>query len=466
MTYGKYMKKITVIGCGYVGLVTAACLAEAGHTLFSLDIDEKKIQDLLQGIVPIYEPGLDDLIKKNVASGRLSFTTSYQDALRESQLAIIAVDTPPQKDGSCDLKNLKKVACTLGEVISHDMGIIIKSTVPVGTAALVSSIISASLKKRGLSLWFEVISNPEFLREGNAISDFTHPDRVIIGLTSERAEELMRTLYQPFDTKLLFMDTASSELTKYAANTMLALRISFMNSLSHLCEATGANIESIKQGIGSDPRIGPFFLNAGIGYGGSCFPKDVKALEHMMKSRNLPCEIVSAIDSTNEKQKKLLGEKILNLFSEQDGAAGKTVCVLGLAFKPHTDDMREAPSIQLINTLVASGVAVQAYDPVAQNQARKLLSSPLITFCESAEEAYSNCDAIALVTEWEEFRHIDFKKALSKMKGNAFFDGRNQFDPERMKFLGFSYISIGRDPLFSDPKQYSDCIPQHKMAHP
>jgi UDPglucose 6-dehydrogenase len=463
--YGNTMKKITVIGCGYVGLVTAACLSEVGHNVTNLDIDEKKIQALLQGVIPIYEEGLEELVKRNRVSGRLSFTTSYTEALKDSQLVIIAVDTPPLEDGSCDLKNLKKVAHTLGEMMEHDLGVVIKSTVPVGSAALVSSIISACLERRSQNLWFEVISNPEFLREGNAISDFMHPDRVIIGLTSERAEELMRTLYQPFITKLIFMDTASSELTKYAANTMLALRITFMNNLSSLCEKTGADIESIKRGIGTDPRIGPAFLNAGIGYGGSCFPKDVKALEQMMKQKDLPCELISAIDITNERQKKSLGEKILRYFSETGGASKKTVCVLGLAFKPDTDDMREAPSLQLINLLLEAGVSIQAFDPIAMDSARKLFSSSAaITFCTNEEEAIRGSDAIALVTEWKQFTKIDFTKVLPIMRGNAFFDGRNLFDPEKMKFLGFSYVSIGRPSFSSKEPIKTTCCTSHTMV--
>lgn len=441
------MKKIVVIGCGYVGLVTATCLSEVGHTVFCLDVDAGKISSLKQGKIPIYEPGLDELVLKNIHNTRLHFTTSYEEALSDAQLVMIAVDTPPQKDGSCDTRNLRRAAEMVGEKMADDLAIVIKSTVPVGTAPIVADVISSTLKKRNLSLWFEVISNPEFLREGHAISDFMYPDRVIIGLQSERAEEIMRTLYQPFhiDEKLVFMDVASSELTKYAANTMLALRISFMNSLTPLCDVTGADIESIKRGLGKDTRIGPAFLNAGVGYGGSCFPKDVKALEQMLQQRSLPSEIITAIDRTNERQKRSLGDKIEAFFEERGGLHGKTIAILGLAFKPDTDDMREAPSLVLIQQMIHQGAYVKVYDPVAMDNTKKILPpSPHLIFCASAEEAVVNAHAIALVTEWEQFRTLNFKELLPLMKGNAFFDGRNQFSPEKMASLGFSYISIGR----------------------
>lgn len=447
------MKKITVIGCGYVGLVTATCLAEVGHTVFCLDIDEKKIAALRQGTIPIYEPGLHELVLKNVHQGRLHFTSVYADALHDAQLVMIAVDTPPQKDGSCNTRNLERVAQTIGETVEHDIAIVIKSTVPVGTASHISTLIANSLEKRHLKIWFEVISNPEFLREGHAIEDFMHPDRIIIGLSSERAEEMMRTLYQPFGHKpsqLFFMDTASSELTKYASNSMLALRISFMNSLARLCDATGADIELIKRGMGSDTRIGPAFLNAGLGYGGSCFPKDVKALEFMMRQYSLSSDIITAVDATNEQQKGLLGDKIYAFFEPQGGLHGKTIAILGLSFKPDTDDMREAPSLVLINQLLAQGALIRVFDPVAMKNTKMILGEiSQVTFCESEEEACADAHAIALVTEWAQFKKLDYRKILSKMQANAFFDGRNQFSPEDMQAQGFSYICIGRKPLYT-----------------
>jgi UDPglucose 6-dehydrogenase len=445
------MKKIVVIGCGYVGLVTAACLAEVGHIVTCLDVDEAKIAALKNGKIPIYEPGLDEMVIKNIHLSRLHFTTSYQEAISDAPLVMIAVDTPPRKDGSCDTRNLERAAQMVGQKMTNDLGIVIKSTVPVGTSYAVTSIISSTLEKRGVNFWFEVISNPEFLREGLAIVDFMKPDRVIIGLRSERAEELMRTLYQPFGhpEKLIFMDVASSELTKYAANSMLALRISFMNSLTLLCEQTGADIEAIKKGIGSDKRIGSSFLNAGLGYGGSCFPKDVKALEQMLLERALPSDIITAIDSTNERQKHALSDKIFSFFG--GSLERKTIAILGLAFKPDTDDMREAPSLVLINDLLEQGATLRVYDPVAMENTKKILppSSQLI-FCENEESAISGADAIALVTEWSRFRNLDYKSLLRTMKGNAFFDGRNQFSPERMAALGFSYISIGRKPVVEE----------------
>jgi UDPglucose 6-dehydrogenase len=453
MTFGKgfQMRKIVVIGCGYVGLVTAACLAEVGHTVFCLDVDEKKVAALRRGKVPIYEPGLDELVVKNTALSRLFFTSSYEEALQDALLVMIAVDTPPLKDGSCDTRNLKRAAQMIGETMTNDLAIVTKSTVPVGSAQLISSIIASSLQKREVNFWFEVISNPEFLREGHAIADFMHPDRVIIGLESERAEEIMRTLYQPFQhtpQTLLFMDVASSELTKYAANSMLALRISFMNSLTSLCEKAGADIESIKRGIGSDSRIGPAFLNAGCGYGGSCFPKDVKALEQMMRSFGVPSDIITAVDTQNEQQKRMLGLKILSFFENQGGIYDKTIAILGLAFKPDTDDMREAPSLVLIDELLKRGASLRLYDPVAMENTKKILpSSSRILFCESEEEALTGAHAVALVTEWQQFKTLDYKNLIQKMKGNAFFDGRNQFSPEEMGGFGFTYISVGRKPF-------------------
>ncbi len=445
------MNRIAVVGIGYVGLVSATCCAEVGYTVICLDIDQKKIDGLKNGVVPIFEPGLETMVQKNTAEGRLDFTCDYEKAIAGTPVAILAVDTPTGSDGRCDLRNIERAAVSLAEAITGDIVVVIKSTVPVGTSAHIGSIIRKQLALRGANFSVEMVSNPEFLREGAAIHDFMHPDRVVIGVWGERAEEVMRDLYRPFrhpPEKFVVMDAPSSEMTKYAANTMLACRISYMNWLSRLCEETGADIGSVRAGIGSDTRIGHSFLRAGIGFGGSCFPKDIRALQGMAKEKGLPCELIEAIDRTNEEQKRVLGAKIIAYFEERGGIQGKTIALFGLAFKPDTDDMREAPSLVLIQQLIDAGASVRLFDPVAMDNARKvILPSPQISWCENEWQAAQDADAVALATEWYRFTTLDFKRLRTVMRGNAFFDGRNLFSPDEMGRLGFDYLSIGRPPV-------------------
>ncbi len=442
------MDRIAVVGIGYVGLVAATCLAEVGYPVICLDIDQKKIKGLQNGVVPIFEPGLEAMVQRNIAEGRLHFTTEYHHAIGETSLAILAVDTPTGPDGRCSLLNIERAAASLANAMTNDMSVVIKSTVPVGTSEHIGARIRHHLVSRGVEYRVEMVSNPEFLREGAAIHDFMHPDRIIIGVSSERAEEIMRDLYRPFRhsaDKFIVMDTPSSEMTKYAANTMLACRISYMNWLSRLCEATGADIESVKIGIGSDTRIGHSFLRAGIGFGGSCFPKDIRALQGMATEHNLSCELITAIDRTNEEQKKVLGTKIIRYFEDRGGIQGKTIAIFGLAFKPETDDMREAPSLVLIHQLADAGAHLRLFDPIAMDNARKLIApSPHIEWCDSEWQAAHRADAIALSTEWYRFTLLDFNRLRNMMRGNAFFDGRNLFSPDEMSRKGFDYISVGR----------------------
>lgn len=450
MIYGENM--IVVVGIGYVGLVSAACFAEVGHKVVCLDIDSKKIQNLRQGIIPIYEPGLASIVRSNTAAGRLQFTTDYAEALQDADVAILAVDTPTSHDGTCDTTNLEAAARTLGQTITQDLFVIIKSTVPVGTSERIKAVIVAELEKRHLSPTLELISNPEFLREGCAVHDFCCPDRIVIGTSSDAATRRMKALYKPFnhpEGTFVFMDPTSSEMTKYAANTMLACRISFMNWLSPLCEKSGADIEMVRKAIGLDPRIGPHFLRAGIGFGGSCFPKDIRALRGMARASGVSEAFVAAIDMTNELQKMTLGEKIIAYFQERGGTEGKTIAVWGLSFKPDTDDMREAPSLILINQLLAVGIHPRLYDPAAMENAKKLLPhNDRITWCHDGWHAAQNADGIALVTEWKEFCAVDLGRLKQFMRGKAFFDGRNQYSPAQMAQCGFDYLSIGRAPVY------------------
>ena len=442
------MERIAVVGVGYVGLVSATCLAEVGHHVICLDIDKKKIEQLKNGGVPIFEPGLEAMVQRNIAEERLIFTTDYPEAISEASIAILAVDTPPDSQGRCDLKNLRKAALSIADAMTGDLLVVIKSTVPVGTCRHIEGVIRNRLHERGLEAQVEVVSNPEFLREGAAVHDFMHPDRVIIGVSSERSEERMRDLYQPFRhdrEKVIVMDTASSEMTKYASNTMLACRISFMNWLSRLCEATGADIDNVKIGMGSDSRIGSSFLRAGIGFGGSCFPKDIRALRWMAQEQGILSSLVEAIDSTNEEQKLVLGQKIIGFLSQKEALPGAVVAVLGLAFKPETDDMREAPSLVLIGQLVDAGITVRLFDPVAMDNAKRLIpNSPSIHWCANEWDAVEGADAVALATEWPRFRAMDLHRLRSVMRGTAYFDGRNLFSPEEMACHGFDYFSIGR----------------------
>ncbi len=443
---------ILIVGTGYVGLVSGACFAEMGHTVICLDIDAKKIQKLQQGLIPIYEPGLEELVKRNLKEKRLIFTTDYKIGVADADACFIAVPTPSRDDGSCDTSYVEAAARSIAESMSKYKIIVNKSTVPVGTASLVAKTIQNTLEKRGIEIPFDVVSNPEFLKEGAAIQDCLKPDRIIIGADSTKALEVMKDIYSAFTLshdRIITMDVLSAEMTKYAANAMLATRISFMNEIAEICKKVGANVNEVRKGIGSDLRIGYSFLYPGVGYGGSCFPKDIRALISKAKEVGVAPAIMEAVDNVNNRQKKLLGKKLIKYFSSRGGIQGKTIAVWGLSFKPDTDDMREAPSIEFIEQLLAEGVKLRLFDPVAIPNAQKLLkSSSAITWCSNEIEAASGADAIALMTEWKQFRLVDFKPIKEKMKGFAFFDGRNQYKPVDMKVRGFDYISIGAPDIF------------------
>lgn len=435
--------KIAVIGTGYVGLVTGACLAEVGTEVVCVDVDEQKIKNLKKGILPIYEPGLEDIVERNTKTNRLHFTTSLQQAIVDAEVAFIAVGTPPGEDGSADLQYVLQVAASIGEYMNGYMVIVTKSTVPVGTAIHVKQTIQAALKNRNVSFEFDVASNPEFLKEGAAVEDFLKPDRIVIGVESEKAKSLLHQLYEPFVLNghpILFMDVPSAEMTKYAANAMLATKISFMNDIANLCERVGANINHVRQGIGSDPRIGNKFIYPGIGYGGSCFPKDVKALIHTGEQYNYPLKILQAVDAVNNAQKKVLAQKINQYFQHQ--LQNKVFALWGLSFKPHTNDMREAPSLVIIEDLLQAGAKVQAYDPVAMKEAKQILGNK-ISYAHSAMEAVKNADALLLITEWPEFRLPDWEDVYKAMKTPVIFDGRNIYNSSEMRKKGFTYFGIG-----------------------
>ncbi|MBI4291978.1 MAG: UDP-glucose/GDP-mannose dehydrogenase family protein [Betaproteobacteria bacterium] len=438
--------KITVIGTGYVGLVTGACFADVGNEVLCLDVDEAKIRILEGGGVPIYEPGLQEVIQRNRRAGRLAFTTDARRAAEYGVLQLIAVGTPPDEDGSADLSHVVAAAQSIGRHMDDYRVVVDKSTVPVGTADQVRDAIAAELRLRGKDIGFAVISNPEFLKEGAAIDDFMRPDRVVIGSEDERATALMRELYAPFQRnheRIIVMDVRSAELTKYAANAMLATRISFMNELANLAERLGADIEQVRRGIGSDPRIGFHFLYPGIGYGGSCFPKDVKALVRTATESGADLPIMRAVEQVNDEQKRVLGRKIVACFGEN--LAGRRFALWGLAFKPNTDDMREAPSCVLIADLLARGASVTAYDPAAMPEARRLFAGQArVGFAESPLAALEGADALAIVTEWQEFRSPDFGTIRAKLKTPAIFDGRNLYDPQAVKRGGLDYYPIGR----------------------
>ncbi|MGE0672211.1 MAG: UDP-glucose/GDP-mannose dehydrogenase family protein [Methylibium sp.] len=438
--------KITVVGTGYVGLVTGACLAEMGNHVLCLDLDARKIETLNAGGIPIHEPGLEEVVQRNAAAKRLEFTTDVDRAVAHGTLQFIAVGTPPDEDGSADLQYVVAAARAIGERMTDYKVVIDKSTVPVGTADKVRAAIDAALAARGVTLEFAVVSNPEFLKEGAAVADFMRPDRVVIGADDERAILLMRSLYAPYvrnRDRVLVMDLKSAEFTKYAANSMLATRISFMNELSRVAEAVGADIELVRQGIGSDPRIGTQFLYAGCGYGGSCFPKDVKALIRSASEAGQELELLSAVESVNERQKQVLGDKILARFGTE--LSGKRIALWGLAFKPGTDDMREAPSRMLIARLTAAGAEVTAYDPVAMAEARRAMPGQAgLRYADSAVAALEGADALVIVTEWKEFRSPDFDAIRTTLRTPLVFDGRNLFEPALMKQLGIEYHAIGR----------------------
>ena len=442
--------KITVIGTGYVGLVTGACLADVGNLVLCMDIDAKKIETLQSGGIPIYEPGLKEMVASNVAAGRLRFTTDVSVGVAFGDIQIIAVGTPPGEDGSADLQYVVAAARNVGRLMTAPKIVMDKSTVPVGTADKVRAAIADELKKRGADVKFSVVSNPEFLKEGAAVEDFMRPDRIIIGADNDEAIEAMRKLYAPFQRnhdRIMVMDVRSAELTKYAANAMLATRISFMNELALLAELLGADIESVRRGMGSDPRIGYHFLYPGIGYGGSCFPKDVQALQRTATAAGMNLKLLDAVERVNYAQKHVLTNKIVKRFGED--LAGKTIALWGLAFKPNTDDMREAPSLVLIEDLVKRGAKVVAFDPVALKEAKYLLgNNASVTFAVGAMEALAGVDALAIVTEWKTFRAPDFAAMKSALKSPVIFDGRNLYEPETMREQGFEYYPIGR-PQFS-----------------
>ena len=437
--------KITVIGTGYVGLVTGACLADAGNTVFCLDLNEEKIKKLNQGEIPIFEPGLEPIVRRNEAAGRLKFSTDIAASVAHGEIQVIAVGTPPSEDGSADMQHVIAAARNVGRHMDGYKVVVTKSTVPVGTADKVKQAIIEEHKKRGRGSDFTVVSNPEFLKEGAAVEDFMRPDRIIVGSDDARAIALLRQLYAPFQRnreRIIVMGVRSAELTKYAANSMLAARISFMNELANLAEVIGADIEEVRRGIGSDPRIGYQFLYAGAGYGGSCFPKDVKALQRSAQEAGKPLRLMHAVEEVNDAQKHVLGEKIRKHLGKMQG---KTIALWGLAFKANTDDMREAASLTLIGDMTHDGATVRAYDPAAREVARKMFSeNKKVLIVDSADEALEGADVLAIVTEWQEFRSPDFAAIKQKLKSPAIFDGRNLYDPAALKAQGIAYYPIGR----------------------
>lgn len=436
--------RIAIVGTGYVGLVTGTCFAEMGTEVFCVDIDQKKIENLKNGIIPIFEPGLDEMVERNHKAGRLQFTTDLSSILNDVDIVFSAVGTPPDEDGSADLKYVLEVARTVGKYLNKYMVVVTKSTVPVGTAKLVKQAIQEELDKRNLSnLEFDVASNPEFLKEGAAISDFMHPDRVVVGIESERAQKMMAKLYKPFTLNnypIIYTDIPSAEMIKYAANAMLATRISFMNDIANLCEIMGADVNMVRKGIGADARIGSKFLYAGCGYGGSCFPKDVKALINTAKKRGYEMRILNAVEEVNEYQKNILFDKLMKYYNGD--IKGKTIAIWGLAFKPKTDDMREAPSLVLIDKILKAGGKVRAYDPVAMEEAHRRLGDTIV-YAKDIYDATLEADAILMVTEWNEFRLPAWEVIKKTMKKPIVIDGRNIYNRQEMAELGFEYSGIG-----------------------
>jgi len=439
--------KIAIVGTGYVGLVTATCLAEVGLHLTCLDVDKDKIEKLKNGISPIYEPGLEEMLQRNIEKGRLIFSTSLAEVMPEVDVVFSAVGTPPDEDGSADLQYVLDVAKTIGINMQQYVLVITKSTVPVGTAKLVRDAIQSELDTRGVHIEFDVASNPEFLKEGDAINDFMKPDRIVCGVSSEKAQKILEKIYAPFVLNghpVIFTDIASAEMIKYAANAMLATRISFMNDMANLCEIVGADVNMVRKGIGSDTRIGSKFLYAGTGYGGSCFPKDVKALIKTADNLGYSLEILKSVEKVNDKQKTILFDK-LNQYFHGD-LNGKHIALLGLSFKPNTDDMREAPALSLIDKLCEAGCSIYAYDPVAMEEAKRKIGNA-IHYCKDLYETLENADAMLLVTEWTEFRILDLKKVKALMKNAVIFDGRNIYNEQEMKTNGIDYFCIGKKTL-------------------
>jgi len=438
---------IAIVGTGYVGLVTGACLAETGAVVNCIDINQAKIDSLNQGIMPIYEPGLEDIVKRNVAKDRLYFKTNLAEVVNDSDAIFIAVGTPPDEDGSADLKYVVGVAREIGRALENYTVVVTKSTVPVGTAKKVRAAIEDELQKRGVEVAFDVASNPEFLKEGNAVDDFLKPDRIVVGVESEAAEKVLKRLYKPFvlnSHPIIVMDITSAEMTKYAANAMLATKISFINDIANLCEIVGADINLVRKGIGSDSRIGYKFLYPGVGYGGSCFPKDVQALVKTASEYDYNLRVLKAVEEVNYNQKSVLYNKIYNYYG--GNLQGKHIALWGLSFKPETDDMREAPSLTIIEKLLAQGANVTAYDPIATHEAQRILGDK-IKYASDMYDALVDADALAVVTEWSEFRLPNFKVMAKLMNDKVLFDGRNVFDIEQIEEFGFKYFSIGRKPM-------------------
>ncbi|WOE69028.1 UDP-glucose/GDP-mannose dehydrogenase family protein [Hydrogenimonas thermophila] len=438
--------KLSIVGTGYVGLVTGTCFAEMGNSVICVDIDENKIEKLKQGIIPIYEPGLETMVKENYKKGTLQFTTDIKEALEKSDVIFIAVGTPQGEDGSADLQYVLKVAEDIGKYMTHKMIVVDKSTVPVGTADKVKETIQKELDKRGVNIPFEVVSNPEFLKEGSAIEDFMKPDRVVIGAENEDTLEVMKELYAPFThnhERFIAMDVRSAEMTKYTANAILATKISFMNEIANICERVGADVNKVRIGIGSDKRIGYSFIYPGCGYGGSCFPKDVQALNKIALDAGYKPRIIQAVEEVNKDQKRVLAEKVIKRFGED--LNGKTFAIWGLSFKPETDDMREASSITIINELTKRGAKIKAYDPKAMDEAKEfyLKDNPNVEYTQSKYDVLNGADAMLLVTEWKEFRSPDFDEMKQRLKNPIIFDGRNQYNIEKMNKKGFEYYQIG-----------------------
>ncbi len=436
--------KTSIVGTGYVGLVTGTCFAETGINVSCVDIDKEKIDNLKKGIIPIYEPGLEKMVERNIKNGRLTFTTELKETLKDCQIVFSAVGTPPDEDGSADLKYVMDVAREVGKHITDYLVFVTKSTVPIGTAKKVKQAIQEELDKRGENIDFDVASNPEFLKEGSAVDDFLKPDRIVIGTESAKAEKIIKRLYKPFVLNghpIIFMDIPSAELTKYAANSMLATKISFMNDIANFCELVGADINNVRRGIGSDSRIGTKFIYAGTGYGGSCFPKDVKALIKTADENNYSLEILKSVENVNERQKSVLFEKLNKYFN--GNLKNKTFALWGLSFKPNTDDMREAPALVIIDKLIKAGAKVKAYDPVSMKETHRKIGD-IIDFSKDKNEALIDADALLLVTEWNEFRALNYKVMKKLMQNYVIFDGRNIYDIEEVKEHGFDYFGIGR----------------------